>query len=185
MQDTRIWKERLAARLKQRADLLGEISLPSSDGSNWQHTMTSSITRKDVVLRPPAANNNCNWKIFMTWGVNCNVIALCCHMLSMCVCVSLSPLLWLVIYGMNLTWKTIFLFYIEWMRWSFMYLRATSIGLVHENTIASQDKMFFLDACCWHIQETILIEDFSHFHLFWKRELQQMPSPTTWQYHCT
>ncbi len=96
MQDARIWKERLAARLKQRADLLGEISLPSLNGSNWQHTTTSSITRKNVVLRPLAANNNCNWKIFMSWGVNCNVIALCCHMLSMCVCVcvslSLSPL---------------------------------------------------------------------------------------------
>ncbi len=60
VQDARIWKERLAARLKQRADLLGEISLPSSNGSNWQHTTTSSITRKNVVLRPPAAKNNCN-----------------------------------------------------------------------------------------------------------------------------
>ncbi|KAH9574433.1 hypothetical protein CY35_01G057300 [Sphagnum magellanicum] len=56
MHDARIWKERLAARLKQRADLLGEISLPSSNGSNWQHTMNSSITRKNVVLRPLAAN---------------------------------------------------------------------------------------------------------------------------------
>ncbi|CAK9189911.1 unnamed protein product [Sphagnum troendelagicum] len=60
MLDARIWKERLAARLKQRADLLGEISLPSSNGSNWQHTTTSSITRKNVVLHPLAANNNCN-----------------------------------------------------------------------------------------------------------------------------